>query len=124
VRALFIAALIALAASRPAFADASIAGHWKSDVGDNVTIDMQVTPDGYWTSETVQGQEVVRKMSGTYKQTHSDKQTGELVFVPTSASAGSQNVETETDSYALSENGQELRLTSGGDTMVFEKKSP
>lgn len=123
MRALIMAALFSLSTTL-AFADASVAGHWKTNAGSGVTIDMRVMPDGKWNSETRQGNNAVRRMSGSYTQTPpSGNGPGEMVFTPTSASTSSQNAMTERDSYTLSQNGQELRLTSGNDTMVFEKQS-
>ncbi len=124
MRAIIMAALFSLATTI-AFADASVAGHWKTDAGDGVTIDMHVMPNGKWNSETLQGNKIVRRMTGSYTQKQpSGNAAGEMVFTPTSAAAGTRNVVTERDSYTLGENGQELRLTSEGDTMVFHKQSP
>lgn len=124
MRALIAAALLSMTLTVSAFADQSVAGHWKSAVGSGVTIDMQITPDGKWSSETAQGNKLVRRMEGTYTQTPpSGNHAGKMVFVPTSASASNEAAETETDRYRLSENGQVLRLTSGGDTMVFRKQA-
>lgn len=122
MRALITATLLSMALTVAAFADESVAGHWKSSVGSGVTIDMQITPDGKWSSETSQGNKMVRRMEGTYTQTPpSGNHSGKMVFSPTSASASNEAVETETDRYTLSKNGQVMRLTSGGDTMVFQK---
>jgi hypothetical protein len=124
MRPFILAAALSLATTVAAFADASVAGHWKADLGNDVTIDMHVTPNGKWNSETYQGTDLRRRMAGTYTQKPpSGNGTGQMVFTPTSASASSRKAMTERDSYTLSENGQELRLTSGGDTMVFEKQS-
>jgi hypothetical protein len=123
MRALFLAAAFSLATATAALADDSVAGHWRADLGDNVTMDMNVTPDGKWNSETHQGNQTVRRMSGTYTQRQpSGDKPGELVFRPTTASGGKRRAATERDSYTLANNGQELRLTSGGDTMVFQKQ--
>ena len=123
MRALILAAAFSLATATVALADESVAGHWKADVGDNVTMDMTVTPNGKWSSETHQGNQTVRRMSGTYtqKQPSGDK-PGELVFKPTKAAGGNRRATTERDSYTIANDGQELRLTSGGDTMVFQKQ--
>ncbi len=124
MRAFILAVLFSLATTA-AFADASVAGHWKADAGDNVTIDMHVMPNGKWNSETRQGNQLVRRMAGTYTQKPpSGNGAGELVFKPTSVSASNRKAMTERDSYTISDNGQELQLTSGGDTMSFEKQSP
>jgi hypothetical protein len=61
-------------------------------------------------------------MHGTYKQSQSEHQSGTLVFTPVETSAGTGNAQVETDQYQMADNGQELRLTSGGDTMVFKKQ--
>ncbi len=124
MRTILLATLLSLS-TVVALADSNVAGDWKSNEGSGVTIDMRVTPDGRWTSETLQGKNVVRRMSGSYTQTPppSGNGTGEMVFTPTSTQGGSQDATVEKDSYRLSRNGRELRLTSGGDTMVFEKQS-
>jgi hypothetical protein len=74
--------LLPLAAA-PAFADENIAGYWRADLGDEVTIEMNVTPDGQWNSETAKGHAAIAQMSGTYRQTAAGANTGKLVFVPT-----------------------------------------
>ncbi len=123
MRALIMAAAFSLATVTAVFADESVAGHWKTDLGGNVTMDMNVTPDGKWNSETHQGDQMVRRMAGTYTQKQpSGNKPGELVFKPTSASGGNRRAATERDHYTLANNGEELRLTSGGDTMVFQKQ--
>jgi hypothetical protein len=61
-------------------------------------------------------------MQGTYKQMASGNGTGTLVFKPTRATVKSGKVTTETDRYELGSDGRELKLTSDGDTMVFEKQ--
>jgi hypothetical protein len=123
MRALMVAALFSLAVGTAALADDSVAGRWKADLGDNVTMDMNVTPNGKWNSETHQGSQTVRRMSGTYTQKQpSGNNPGQLVFKPTTASGGNRKAVTERDTYTLSDNGQQLNLTSGGDTMVFQKQ--
>jgi len=102
-------------------ADTHVAGDWRADLGHGVSIDMNVTPDGNWSSETRQSNRVVRKMRGTYKQSASDDQSGTLIFTPTGTSTGS-SAQVETDEYQLGQGGRELRLTSEGDTMVFAKQ--
>lgn len=120
MRALALTAALVSLAATSAFADATVAGHWKADMGHGVTVDMNVTPDGRWSSDTWQHKRRVREMAGTYTQTPpSNSRPGEMVFTPTTASAGSKDV--ETDTYTLSDNGQDLGLTSGGDTMEFRK---
>lgn len=124
MRALIMAALLSLATIASAFADESVAGHWKAALGSGVSISMQIAPDGKWSSETWQNRKLVRRMGGSYTQTPaSGSNPGELVFTPTSESASNEKAEVETDSYTLAKNGQELRLTSGGDTMVFRKQA-
>lgn len=122
MRALLFATLVSIAISPAAFADESVAGNWHANLGSGVTINMNVTPDGGWDSQTYQKSQVVRQMKGTYKQTPSDNGTGTLVFIPTQANVKSGTVQTETDKYQLAEDGKQLKLTSGGDTMVFEKR--
>jgi hypothetical protein len=124
LRALLLAALFSVAVNAAAFADESVSGDWHANLGGGVSINMTVAPDGGWSSETLQRNEVVRQMRGTYKQTPSDNGTGTLVFVPTQATVQSGKVQTETDKYELAGDGKQLKLTSDGDTMVFEKRQP
>ncbi len=122
MRALLFAALFSTAISAAAFADESVSGDWHADAGSGVTINMTVSADGNWSSETLQKAKVVRQMKGTYKQTPAADGKGTLVFTPTSASVKSGGkAQVETDKYELAQNGKQLKLTSGGDTMVFEK---
>ena len=124
MRAVILAALISLASTAAAFADTSVAGHWRATMHGNVSIDMRVSPDGKWSSETKQGRSVLRKLSGTYTQTPpSGSSPGQLVFTPTSAPASNEKGDVETDTYTLGSHGKVLRLTSEGDTMVFHKQS-
>lgn len=118
--AAFLAAAF-LAAGGTALADESVAGNWHADMGDGVVINMNVTPNGSWSSETAQNNSVVRQMKGTYTQKKTSDTSGVLVFKPTQAKAKSGKVVTETDQYELS--GDQLKLTSGGDTMVFDKQA-
>jgi hypothetical protein len=83
---------------------------------------MNVTPNGDWSSETRQGNQIVRRMHGTYKQSQSGDGSGTLVFTPVGSLAGSDNDKVETDQYKMADSGRELRLTSEGDTMVFKKQ--
>ncbi len=122
LRALILTTLFSVAISTAAFADASVAGTWRAKMENGVTIDMSVTPDGGWNSKTIQGKQVVRTLSGTYKQTPSDNGTGTLVFTPTKASMQRGTADVETDQYVIAEDGKQLKLTSDGDTMVFEKR--
>jgi len=105
-----------------ALADATVAGDWRADLGQGVRIDMTVSPDGDWSSETRQNNRLVRKMSGSYKQSRSGDLAGMLVFTPTETSAGSSSAQIETDRYQLVDGRGQLRLTADGDTMVFTKQ--
>jgi hypothetical protein len=122
VRISVLAALFTLGASTAALADASVAGNWHADLDSGVSIDMQVAPGGAWSSRTLQENKVVREMRGTYHQQHAGNDAGTLVFVPKHYTGKTGKVETETDRYELGEDGKVLKLTSGGDTMVFEKR--
>jgi hypothetical protein len=105
-----------------ALADANVAGTWRAKLDGGVVIDMKVAPDGAWSSQTHQKNQVVRQMKGTYTQTPEGPESGTLVFTPTQYSAKGGKVEVETDKYEIAENGKQLKLTSDGDTMVFEKR--
>jgi hypothetical protein len=124
LRALIIAAAFSVAICAAALADETVSGDWHANLGGDVAINMNVAPDGGWSSETLHKSQIVRKMSGTYKQMTSGNGTGTLVFTPTQATAKSGKVETETDKYELAEGGKQLKLTSSGDTIVFEKGPP
>lgn len=121
MRALFIAAVFSLAVNAAAIADESVSGDWHANLGGGIAINMNVTPSGEWSSETLQRNEFVRQMRGTYKQLPSNNGTGTLIFTPKQASVESGKVQTETDKYELAKDGKQLKLTSEGDTMVFEK---
>ena len=121
MRSLVVAAALTLGLCGAALADDSVAGTWHADMGNGVVINMNVSPDGSWSSETSQNNNVVRQMKGTYTQKKSSDTAGVLVFTPTQAKAKSGKVTTETDKYEL--NGDQLKLTSGGDTMVFDKQA-
>jgi hypothetical protein len=103
-------------------ADASVAGNWHANLDGGVSIDMQVAPDGAWSSRTLQRNKVVRQMRGTYSQDKSGGEAGTLVFTPGRYTSKNGPVQTETDTYELSDNGRQMKLTSEGDTMVFEKR--
>ena len=122
MRALFFAALFAVSISMAAVADESVSGSWRANLGSGVIINMNVTADGGWSSETLQRNRVVRQMKGTYKQMPSNDGMGTIVFTPTQAAVQGGNVEPETDQYEMAQNGKQLKLTSGGDTMVFRKR--
>ena len=123
MRAFALAAALSLPLATPALADASVAGGWRAELGSNVVINMNVAPDGGWSSETRQSDKVVRQMTGTYRQTPSGDARGTLVFTPTEAQVHRGKVTTETDRYHLSDNGNTLSLTTHGDTMVFRKQA-
>jgi hypothetical protein len=126
LRAILLAGFLSAAATfgitGSAFADASVAGNWKADLGGNVVINMNVTPDGGWSSQTLQKNKVVRQMKGTYTQTPATEGKGTLVFTPTQATVKSGSVKPETDQYEVTDSGQRLKLTSSGDTMDFVKQ--
>jgi hypothetical protein len=122
VRTPVLAALFTLGVSTAALADASVAGNWHANLDSGVSIDMQVAPNGAWSSRTLQENQVVREMRGTYRQEHAGNDAGTLVFVPKHYISKSGKVQTETDKYQLAEGGKVLKLTSDGDTMVFEKR--
>jgi hypothetical protein len=117
-----LAALFTLGVSTAALADASVAGKWHANLDSGVSIDMQVAPNGAWSSRTLQENNVVREMNGTYRQQHAGNDAGTLIFVPKHYTAKSGKVQTEVDRYELAEGGKVLKLTSGGDTMMFEKQ--
>jgi hypothetical protein len=117
-----MAALFSIAITTTALADASVAGNWHAAMGGGVAIDMKVSPDGAWSSKTLQHNKVVRQMKGTYTQTPAGDGAGTIVFTPTQVSVKNGSVQTETDQYELANNGRQLKLTSEGDTMVFEKR--
>lgn len=126
MRAFTLAALLSVATIGPALADATIAGNWRGDMGNHVVMNMTITDNGQWNSETRQGETLVSKMEGSYHQTPRSQTRGRVVFVPTHAETSATHgaARRETDQYSVADNGQVLRLTSGGDTMVFHKTSP
>jgi hypothetical protein len=123
MRRLLLAAALALCPML-AMADESISGQWRADVGHGVLIAMDVLADGHWVSQTVQNNKVVAEMAGTYEQTKTDDMKGTLVFTPvkskTTAEHGAAKV--EEDSYTLNADGTILKLTTGGETMVYHKQ--
>ncbi len=121
LRALFLAAAFTAATAGAASADPNVAGRWQANMESGVTINMDMTPDGNWSSETLQRRKAVRQMKGTYTQRPANDYAGVLVFTPSETTSG--KALTETDDYVLAKGGKELRLTSGGDTMVFRKQS-
>ena len=122
MRSILLAFFLSVAVSGIALADATVAGDWRADLGQGVRIDMNVTSSGGWSSETKQGNQIVRRMHGTYKQSQAGDRSGTLVFTPIGTSAENGNDKVETDQYQMAESGRELRLTSEGDTMVFKKQ--
>ncbi len=107
-------------------ADQSVAGYWKADLGDGVTIDMNMTADGQWDSHTDKDGKVIAEIVGKYKQTIQSPTTGKLVFTPSQSHVTSAHgaPSIEYDAYELSADKEELRLTSAGDTMEFHKIIP
>lgn len=118
------AVLAILAWGTSVFADETVAGKWKADLGSHMSVLMNVAPDGKWDSVTAKENDLIAQMSGTYEQQTKTPTTGMLVFTPTKSSVTSQHgsVDAEHDRYQLSGDGQTLRLTSGGDTMIFHKQ--
>ncbi len=123
MRPLILAGVTVMTFYSLAVADETVAGHWTADLGSSVAIDMDVTPDGHWNSETSQHGAAVARMAGMYRQTVTTPTTGTLEFTPTesqtTAAHGGPNV--EHDRYAVSDGDTVMRLTSTGDTMVFHK---
>jgi hypothetical protein len=113
-----------LASPGVAFADASVAGQWEADLGDNVKIAMDVLADGHWSSQTVQGDKVVATMSGTYTQTKRNGTSGTLVFKPAESHVSAQHGKptVEHDTYSLENDRQVLRLVANGDVMEFHRQ--
>jgi hypothetical protein len=105
LRAFFIAIMLLTVANVPAFADASVAGRWRANLGSGVTIDMNVTADGHWNSETAQRGKAVRQIRGTYTQEPSSDGAGTLVFTPTRSTGPKGSVQVETDQYEIAEAG-------------------
>jgi hypothetical protein len=124
MRAVIVAA-IAMCLPNFAFADKSVEGNWKADLGRHdgkeVSIIMSVAADGQWASKTMQGDEPIAAMSGTYTQTTETPKKGKLVFTPDEATTGAEHPEAniETDEYELSDGILTLTATTGGEPMVF-----
>jgi hypothetical protein len=123
VRSIYCAILLTALMGGSAYADESVSGQWHADLGRRVTIDMTVAPDGSWSSQTLQSKKVVRSMKGTYTQTPSENGAGTMVFTPTQATVKTGTVKPETDRYEIATDGKTLKLTSDGDTMVFQKQN-
>jgi hypothetical protein len=122
LRTLLLATLLSIATSAVALADADVAGTWRANLGNGVTVDMNVTADGKWSSQTSQRRKVVTQMKGTYEQQPSNSTAGTIVFTPTQSSGPNGSAQVETDQYEIAENGKRLKLTTEGDTLVFEKR--
>ena len=122
LRTLLLATLLSIATSAVAFADADVAGIWRANLGHGVTVDMNVTADGKWSSQTSQRRKVVTQMKGTYEQQPSNSTAGTIVFTPTQSSGPNGSAQVETDQYEIAENGKRLKLTTEGDTLVFERR--
>jgi aconitase B len=123
-RALLVAAIVSM--SMPAIADESISGQWQANLGHNVIIAMDVLADGYWTSQTVQGNKVVAQMAGSYEQKSAGATTGTIVFTPVKAKTTEEHgaAQVEEDKYTLEQGGKVLRLVSNkSDVMVFHKQA-
>ncbi len=123
MRAFVTAALFAVTLGTAASADETVAGNWNADLGSGITIKMNVSADGSWSSETLQQDKIVRQMKGTYKQMPSKDGAGTLVFMPTQAMVSKGKVKVETDTYELAGDGKLLKLSSEGDTMDFQKQN-
>jgi hypothetical protein len=109
-----------------AYADASVAGYWTSDLGNGVTIEMNLGEDGQWNSTTAKANETIAEMAGKYQQQVRSPSSGRLTFVPSQAHVTSQHgaPKIEHDTYQLSGDGRVLSLTASGDTMEFHKLTP
>jgi hypothetical protein len=109
-----------------AYADASVAGYWTSDLGNGVTIEMNLGEDGQWNSTTAKANETIAEMAGKYQQQVRSPTSGRLTFVPSQAHVTSQHgaPKIEHDTYQLSGDGRVLSLTASGDTMEFHKLTP
>ena len=115
MRSILLAFSLLVAVSGIALADTMVAGDWRADLGQGVSIDMNVTPKGDWSSETRQGNQVVRRMHGTYKQSQSGDGSGTLVFTPIGSVMGNGNDKVETDQYQITESGEfDLRTSPNG----------
>ena len=119
-----VAFLIVLTIPTLTRADEAVAGNWKAQLGSNVSITMDVSSDGKWSSQTAKGDSVVAQMSGTYDQKSNSPTSGNLVFTPINSQTAAQHgaPDVEHDRYQLTDHGQVMRLTSGKDTMVFRKQ--
>jgi hypothetical protein len=123
MRRLLLTAVLALCPTL-AVADESISGQWRADVGHGVLISMDVLADGHWFSQTVQNNKVVAEMAGTYEQTRTNAMNGKLVFTPVKSKTSAEHgvAKVEDDTYALADGGAMLKLTTGGETIVYHKQ--
>jgi hypothetical protein len=121
VRNIILASSTLMLLAMPAWADQSVAGDWRCDLGEDVVIEMTIAPDGRWNSETRHRDEAVRQMRGTYTQKHAGRDAGTLVFRPTYVSKQSGPAHVETDRYRLTDNGARLHLTANRDTMACDR---
>jgi hypothetical protein len=115
-RVLLLGTLLAGLYSATAWADAAISGQWRTDLGHDVLINMDILADGHWFSQTIQNDKVVAEMAGTYVQTPTDDANGTIVFTPVKAKVTAEHGEAkvETDTYALTDDGKTLTLTIQG----------
>lgn len=123
-RRVLLAAAVAFMPMR-AMADESISGQWQATLGHNVIIAMDVLADGHWTSQTVQSNQVVAEIAGTYEQKKANATSGALVFTPVKSKTTEEHgaAEVEEDKYTLEQGGRVLRLVSSkNDVMVFRKR--
>ena len=121
MRPIICAGLLSLVVTGTAMASSDLAGEWRDDLGHGFTIDRTLTPDGHWSSEVRQQNDVLREIEGTYEQQASGEGQGTIVFTPTEA-AGGVVARTETDRYWLGQDGQQLSLSSEGKTVVFTRR--
>jgi hypothetical protein len=112
----------------PAFAmaDESIAGQWRTASDHGVIIAMDVLADGYWTSQTIQNDNVVAEMAGSYQQKKTNADSGLLTFTPVKSKTDPAHgpAEVEHDQYTLTDHGKTLRLriAKSPTSMVFHKQ--
>src|ERR1700712_4889622 len=120
MRAIMFAILLALSPAI-AFADESISGQGRADIGHGVLINMDVLADGHWFSQTIQDDKVVGEFAGTYEQTPTDATSGQVVFTPLKSKVTAEHgaAKVETDTYVITDGGKVATIKSGTDTMVF-----
>lgn len=104
-----------------ALADEHIAGQWRADLGHGVLINMDVLADGHWVSQTIQNDNVVAELAGTYEQTPTNDTSGRIVFTPLKSKVTKEHgaAKVEDDTYTLTGDGKTLLLTSGKEIMRF-----